>query len=190
MRFSVNLEGVESAVENLDLRIDALKNTQEYFDGEGGEIIRKHQVEVMMTQGHGDWPPLAQSTIKQAKYRRRGSNHPFDTYSRKMWHDLTREGAAHHIHEATKDTLKEGTDNPIAHYHIKRRTRPTHRTVTARVPRKVKWRQAGQWVLPMRKLVYWTQELIGRFTAGLMAFWSGRERVKGYHRKGVARYGR
>jgi len=168
IRFSVILEGVEGAVENLKARIDALKNTQEFFDGEGGEIIRKHQVEVMTTSGHGQHPPLAESTVK-----RTGRRPPFHTKTRKMWHDLTKRGAPHHIHEATKNRLVEGTDNPVAHWHIKRRTRP-----------------GTKWVLPMRKLVYWTDELIGKFTAGLMAFWRGRERVTGYHRKGVARYGR
>ena len=171
IRFSVELEGVESAVENLEGRIDALENLKEFFDDEGAEIIRRHQVEVMTTQGHGAWPPLAASTIKQAKYRPRRSNNPFDTSPRKMWRDLTSKGAPHHIHEATNKSLVEGMDNPVAHWHIKERRRP-----------------GTKWKLPKRLMIYWGDDLIGRFTAGLMAFLKGKERVKGYHRKGVSRY--
>ena len=168
IRFSVKLEGVEGAVDKLDARIDALGNLKEFFDGEAGEIIRRHEVEVMMTSGHGQHPPLAESTVK-----RTGRRPPFHTPSKKMWHDLTSKNAPYHIHEATDTGLVEGTDNPIAPYHIKRRTRPGTR-----------------WVLPMRRLVYWVDDVKGRLTAALVAFLRGRERIKGYARKGVARYGR
>jgi hypothetical protein len=194
MRFSVELEGVESAVENLDARIDALQNLQEFFDDEGAEIIRKHQVEVMMTAGHGKWPALAESTLKKGKRR---SSSPFDTDSRRMWKDLTSKGAPHHIHESTKTTLEEGTDNPVAHWHTKRRTRSTKRWVSAEREitgggltwsGRVTLRRAGQWVLPKRNPIYWAEDLVGRFTAAIMAFLSGRERRKGYVRRGVGRY--
>ena len=170
MRISVELEGVESAVENLENRIDALNNLKEFFDDEGAEIIRRHQVEVMMTQGHGVWPPLAPSTLKRGGRRSSG---PFDTSPRKMWQDLTSKNAPYHIHEATDTGLEEGTDNPVAHWHIKERHRP-----------------GTKWVLPKRLMIYWNDTLIGSFTAALMAFLSGKERTRGYQRKGVSRYGR
>uniref|UniRef100_A0A6M3II11 Tail protein n=1 Tax=viral metagenome TaxID=1070528 RepID=A0A6M3II11_9ZZZZ len=187
MRISVELEGVESAVENLENRIDALNNLKEFFDDEGAEIIRRHQVEVMMTQGHGVWPPLAPSTLKRGGRR---SSSPFDTSPRKMWQDLTSKNAPYHIHEATDTGLEEGTDNPVAHWHIKRRTRATMRTIKGRTPHPIEWAQTGLWVLPERRLIYWTDDLVGRFTAALMAFLFGKERTKGYQRKGVSRYGR